>query len=315
MKNIAITIFIVLILAVLCIYLITFQVREIETALVATFGKAADQDEIKKPGWYFKWPAPIQQIYKFDSRMRVFEADLGETTTKGAVPIIVNTYIVWRISEPLAFFNANEHGSIREAQRKLLSHINDTQNRIIGRHAFGEFVNSDPAQIKFPNIEEEMLKELQQTVAGAKYGIEIKTLGIKQLKVSEDVSKKVFDRMKAERNRRTERTIAEGNAEATKIKTDADSIKTELLAAAEARAKAIMATGDAEAAKYYKMLEEEPELAIFLRNIEALKQTLKERTTIVIPADAEPFKLLNKIPDIKLREPNEPGESSYSESK
>ena len=294
MKNIAITIFIVLIVAVMAIYLVSFQVREIESALVTTFGKPTR--EITEPGWYFKWPTPIQKVYKFDSRMRVFEADIGETTTKAAVPIIVNTYVVWKIAEPLEFFNAV--GTVKEAESKLLSQISDTQNKVIGRHSFGEFVNSDPAKIKFKEIEEEMLTDLKQTVR-TDYGIEIKTLGIKQLKVSEDVSKDVFERMKAERNRKTEATIAEGNAEATKIKTDADSKKTELLAAAEARAKAKRAEGDAEAAKYYEMLEEDPEFAILLRNLEALKKILKERATVVIPADAEPFKLLKEMPDIK----------------
>jgi len=294
MKNIAITIFIVLIVAVMAIYLVSFQVREIESALVTTFGKPTR--EITEPGWYFKWPTPIQRVYKFDSRMRVFEADIGETTTKAAVPIIVNTYVVWKIAEPLEFFNAV--GTVKEAESKLLSQISDTQNKVIGRHSFGEFVNSDPAKIQFKQIEEEMLTDLKQTVR-TDYGIEIKTLGIKQLKVSEDVSKDVFERMRAERNRKTEATIAEGNAEATKIKTDADSKKTELLAAAEARAKAKRAEGDAEAAKYYEMLEEDPEFAILLRNLEALKKILKERATVVIPADAEPFKLLKEMPDIK----------------
>ncbi|MFQ6034611.1 MAG: protease modulator HflC [Sedimentisphaerales bacterium] len=311
MKSIAITVFVVLIVAILALYLFSFQVREIESALVTTFGEPTRQ--ITEPGWYFKWPAPIQRVYKFDSRMRVFDPDIGETTTKGAVPIIVNTYVVWKIAQPLAFFNANERGSIREAERKLLSQINDTQNRVIGRHSFGEFVNSDPTKIKFQQIEAEMLDDLQQAISAANYGISIKTLGIKQLKVSEDVSKDVFERMKAERNRRTEATIAQGNAEATKIKTDADSIKTELLAAAEARAKAIMGQGDAEAAKYYEMLEEEPELAIFLRNIEALKNILKE-TTILLPADADPLRLLKGMPDFTPREPNEPEEITLSKS-
>jgi len=294
MKNIAITIFIVLIVAIMAIYLVSFQVREIESALVTTFGKPTRQ--ITEPGWYFKWPAPIEKVHPFDSRMRVFEADIGETTTKAAVPIIVNTYVVWKIAEPLEFFNAV--GTVKEAESKLLSQISDTQNKVIGRHSFGEFVNSDPTKIKFKQIEEEMLTDLKQTVR-TDYGIEIKTLGIKQLKVSEDVSKDVFERMRAERNRKTEATIAEGNAEATKIKTDADSKKTELLAAAEARAKAKRAEGDAEAAKYYEMLEEDPEFAILLRNLEALKKILKERATVVIPADTEPFILLKEMPDIK----------------
>lgn len=294
MKNLAITIFAVLVILVLGLYLVSFQVRETQSALVTTFGKPTSQ--ITEPGWYFKWPVPVQRIYKFDSRMRVFEADIGETTTKGAVPIIVRTYIVWKIARPLEFFNAV--GTVTEAESKLRSQISDTQNKIIGQYYFSDFVNSDKTKIKFEQIQADMLADLRRAVI-EDYGIEVKTLGIKQLGISKDVSKDVFERMRAERNRRTLATIAQGNAEATKIRTDADSKKTELLAAAEARAKAIRAQGDAEAAKYYKMLEADPELAMFLRDVEALKNILKQRTTIVFSADTEPFKLLKEMPDLK----------------
>jgi len=296
MKNIAITIFVALVIVVLGLYLIAFQVRETESALVTRFGKPVR--EITKPDLYFKWPAPIERVHRFDSRMQVFEADLGETTTKGAVPIIVNTYVVWRIAEPLKFLNAV--GTPKEAEVKLYSQITDTQNRVIGQHSFGEFVNSESEKIKFDKIEEEMLADLEQTLSD-EYGIEIKTLGIKQLKVSKDVTVAVFDRMKAARSVMTKATIKRGQAEADTIRTDANSKKTELLATAEAKAKAIRGRGDAEAAKYYKLLEEEPELAMFLRNIVALEKILKERSTIVIPADSEPFKLLKEIPSLKLK--------------
>jgi len=296
MKNIAITIFVALVVVVLGLYLIAFQVRETESALVTRFGKPVR--EITEPDLYFKLPAPIERVHKFDSRMKVFEADLGETTTKGAVPIIVNTYVVWRIAEPLKFLNSV--GTVKDAEVKLYSQIKSVQGTVIGQHLFDEFVNSDPSKIRFKQIEEEMLNVLKQPVR-QEYGIEIKALGIKQLKVSKDVSKDVFERMKTERNRRTAATIARGEAEATKIRADAISKKTELLAAAEARAKAIRGQGDAEAAKYYKMLEEEPELAMFLRNIETLEKILKERSTIVIRDDSEPFKLLQEIPSLELK--------------
>jgi membrane protease subunit HflC len=297
MKNVTITIFIVLLFIVLALVFTMFQVRETESALVLTFGKATRQ--ITEPGLYFKWPPPIESVQKFDSRARGLVAELGETPTKGAVPIIVNTFIVWRIAEPLAFFNAV--GTISDAESKLLSQISDAQNKVIGRHEFSEFVNSDPAKIKFDDIEKEMLAEIQKAVR-SDYGIEIKALGIRQLKISEDVSKAVFERMKAERNRRTEGTIAEGSAASKKIVTDALSMQTELLAAAEARAKAIRAQGDAEAAQYYKLLEQDPQLAMFLRDIDALKKILEQRSTIVISADTEPFKLLRQMPDLKPKD-------------
>lgn len=301
MKNITITIFVVLLIAALGLYLIAFQVREIESVMVTTFGRPTRQ--ITEPGLYFKWPAPIERVYAFDSRMRVLDAELGETTTKAAVPIIVNTYVVWRIDQPLRFFNSV--GTVKEAENKLYSQLSNTQSTVIGQYDFSDFVNSDPDKIKIQQVEGHMLSALQQAVR-EDYGIEVMTLGIKQLKISEDVSKDVFERMRAERNSKTEATIAAGNAEAARIRTDADSKKTELLAAAEARAKAIRGEGDAEAAKYYKTLEQEPELAMFLRDVEALKKILQQRSTVVFSADTEPFKLLKHLPDIKPKDTNEP---------
>ncbi len=303
MKNIGLVIFVVLILVILGLAFASFQVRQTEAALVMTFQKPP-ASPITEPGWYFKWPPPIQWVYKFDTRLRVLEAELRETQTKGAVPIIVSTYVVWRIADPLQFYKAVE--TVARAEEKLLSQINDTQGRVIGRYSFSQFVNSDPNEIRFKEIQAEMLEDLKGP-ALKNYGIEIKALGIKQLKVSKDVSKDVFERMKAERKRMTETTIAQGNAEAAKIKKDAELKRAELLAAAEARAKAIRGRGDAEAAKYYKMLEEDPEFAMFLRNIEALKKTLEANSTIVIKGDTEPFDLLRHIPSLKPADANEPG--------
>jgi membrane protease subunit HflC len=297
MKNTASTVFIVLLLVILGLYFISFQVRQTESALVTTFGKPTRQ--LTEPDWYFKWPPPVQRVYKFDSRARVLEAEIGETTTKGAVPIIVNTYAVWRIAEPLKFFNAV--GTVMEAEKKLRSQISNTQNSVIGRHYFSEFVNSDPEKIRFAEIEAEMQADLKAAVRDD-YGIAVEAVGIKQLKVSEDVSEDVFERMRAERKRKTEAIIAQGRAEAIRIRTDTDSKKAELLAAAEARAKAIRGSGDAEAAGFYKLLEEDPQLAMFLRDIEALQKILEERSTIVLSTDTEPFRLLKEMPDLGKQE-------------
>ena len=253
--------------------------------------------EKTEPGLGWKWPAPIERVHPFDSRLRVLESELVETPTRGKIPIIVKSYVVWRIADPLTFLNAVE--TVADANDLLRGRINDTQNRVIGQYTFGEFVNSDPDQIKLGQIQADMLKDLEGPVR-QDYGIEVRTLGIKQFKVSEDVTQEVFERMKADRQRRTEATIAQGNAEATKIKTDADAKRTALLAAAEGRAKAIRGQGDAEAAKYYELLEAAPQLAMFLRNLDALAITLKEKATLVIPADVEPFKYLKEMPTLEV---------------
>ena len=54
-----------------------------------------------------------------------------------------------------------------------------------------------------------------------------------------------------------------------------------------------MAEGDAEAAEYYKIYNEDPELAAFLRQIESLRKILKNKTTLMIGTDSAPFTLLS----------------------
>ncbi|OHB55627.1 MAG: hypothetical protein A2Y07_09740 [Planctomycetes bacterium GWF2_50_10] len=294
MKNIAVIVLVAVIVTVLMLFWVSFQVRETESALVTTFGKATKA--ITEPGWYPKLPAPIQFVYKFDSRLRVYEGVIEETTTRGGEPIVVTAYVVWKIAEPLKYFEAV--GTDARAQEHLSNQLRDKRNSIIGQHYFSEFVNSDPTKIKFASIEKELKDQLGDAVK-ANYGIEVVDVGIKQLGVSEKVTQDVFERMSADRRRKTESIIAAGNAEAMKIRTEAESKRTVLMAAAQNRAKAIRGQGDAEAAQYYKDLEQDPALAIFLRQTEALKKILKDRSTIVISADSEPFKLLKEMPKIE----------------
>ena len=294
MKNFAVVILVFLIIAVMGLYLVSFQVRQTESALVLTFGQATKQ--ITEPGWNWKWPAPIQTLVKYDSRPMFFDGVEEETTTKGSEPIIVQSYIYWRIAEPKKFREAVR--DVAGAEKILKSRLRDAQNKVVGKHYFSEFVNTDRSQIKFGDIESEMAAVLATPVKEA-YGISIETVGLKMLKVSEKVTEDVFARMRADRNRKKMAIEAQGNADATRIRSDAGSKVVELMAAAEARAKAIRGSGDAEAAQYYKMLEADPEFAMFLREIETLKKTLKERTTVVLPADAEPFKLLKAMPVIE----------------
>lgn len=295
MKNFGIILLVILIVSVLLLSLVSFQVRQTESALILTFGKPA-ADGITEPGWKWKLPFPIQTTVIYDARPILLEGVEEEVTTKGGEPIIVQSYVIWRIAEPRQFRESvtDEAGAVK----LLKSRLRDAQNKIVGKHYFSEFVNTDREQIRFGDIENEMASVIAEHVSQS-CGIEVESVGLKMLKVSEKVTEDVFARMKADRNRKTEATLAQGKAESTKIKSDADSKITELYAATEARAKAIRGSGDAEAAQYYKMLEADPEFAMFLREIETLKKTLKERTTVVLPADAEPFKLLKAIPKIE----------------
>ena len=52
---------------------------------------------------------------------------------------------------------------------------------------------------------------------------------------------------------------------------------------------------DAKAAEFYSTFEKDPELAIFLRKLEVMEQTLKEKSTVVLSADTVPYDLLTGV--------------------
>ena len=60
--------------------LFVFQVRQSEIAVVTTFGKPTRT--VDSPGGpYFKWPWPIQKVYKFDQRIQDYEDKFVEDIT------------------------------------------------------------------------------------------------------------------------------------------------------------------------------------------------------------------------------------------
>ena len=77
-----------------------------------------------------------------------------------------------------------------------------------------------------------------------------------------------------------------------RIRSDAERKAAEILAVAEAEAKEIRGQGDEEAAKHYAVFKENPELAMFLRNLDALKETLSDKDTLILDTSTPPFHLL-----------------------
>lgn len=295
MKNFWIIVSMIAVVVILLLSMVLYQVRETETVIVTRFGKPVRPET--EPGLKFRLPKPIEVVHRFDSRKRLFEdVPEEEITTAGGEPIIVKSYIIWRIADPGKFLISVK--DVKSAEENLKSLLRNAQNSVIGRHYFSEFVNTDPEKIQFEQIENEIAGQILAKAMND-YGIEVSAVGIKRLMISKDVTEKVFERMKADRKRKTEAILAEGNAEAERIKSDADAKQKELLAVADAQAKAIRGAGDAEAARYYKMLEADPELAMFLRDIEALKKILKERSTIVLGVETEPIGLLKSMPNLQ----------------
>ena len=69
----------IVIILILVIYSITYQVRFSEAVVKVRFGKP--RAVIDEPGLELKWPAPIETVRHYDTRLRVLDTPETEKTT------------------------------------------------------------------------------------------------------------------------------------------------------------------------------------------------------------------------------------------
>jgi len=296
MKKNILTILIAAVLVVIfALLLFTFQVRQSEVAVLTTFGKPA-ANNLDQPNLYFKWPWPIQQVYRFDQRVQNFEDKYSENLTADNTMLLTSVYVGWKISDAKEFFPKFAGGSVEAAQRQLETMLRSAKAAVIGKHNLSDFVNADPKQLKLENIEDEIKTAVQNQLATQNYGISIEFLGIKKLGLPESVTQTVFDRMKSERQVLISEAQFEGEKQATIIKSAAERQAADVIANAQADATRIEGAGVAEAAKTLSVFQQNPQLAIFQLQLEALKNSLNQKSTLIFDERTPPFNLFQNLP-------------------
>lgn len=279
----------VLLVIIFGTWLFCFQVRKSTVVVITTFGKPTRT--ITEPGFYVKWPPPIQWVNTFDQRIQNFEDKLDETLTGDHYPLLTMVYVGWKIKDAAEFFPKFKNGSIAEAEHQMEGLLRTAKSSVVGKHPLSDFVSTDESKLKFDTVEQQILSILQDQVNKKNYGIEIDYLGIKKLEFPESVTQKVFDRMTSERQKLISKTQAEGEAEASRIRSAADSKSVITLASANSDALRIKGEAQAKAAEYFKIFEQNPELAKFLLSLNALELSIKDRTTLIFDQHSQPFNL------------------------
>jgi modulator of FtsH protease HflC len=279
---------------IFALLLFVFQVRQSQTAVVTTFGRPVRN--ITEPGAYFKWPWPIQRVYKFDDRIQNFEDKFAETLTADQNMLVTSVYVGWQISNASAFLNHFRDGSVPAAQALLESLLRSANQSIVGKHSLSDFVNADPAALKFDEIQSQIEQAVQDELATNNCGIRLEFLGLKRFELPQGVTQTVFDRMKNERQVLINHEQNEGEARAQEIKAAADRQAADTIANAEAAATRIRAEGEAEAANTLPIFQRNPQLANYLLRLDALQQSLNQKSTLIFDERTPPFDLFSHLP-------------------
>jgi len=273
-------------------FMFTYSVRFTETAVVATFGKAGPDDVVDTPGLRFRVPL-VQRVTKYDTRARLVRATLETLQTADNRQVVAQAFATWRVADPLKFYQKFSGAGV-EAE----DHYRQAEDaiRAILRSAMAEASRFTLDELLSPGagalvqLEESMLARLRSAGEGgadlASFGVEPLLVGLSEITLPEDTTEAVFERMKASRERLAAEAESQGASQAAAIRAEADSAASRILAFARRRAEEIRNQGDVEAQQWIAKLAQEPELAVFLDQLELLKTFYARRATLIIPVTA-----------------------------
>lgn len=286
MKNLGTLAAAVFLALVLALYMCTFQVRFTEVAIKKTWGRPA-KEAITAPGLKFKWPAPIQSVVVYDQRIRMMEDRTEETRTVDGKNLVLSTFTLWRITDPVKF-HTNFPAGVEDGERKLRTSVVTKKQSVIGGRAFDEFVSTDPQRRKLRDIEQSIQDAVAKDVQD-EYGVQIVGFGIKKLGLPQSVTTSIFESMKSHEQAKAARYIAEGDASANDILANAKATRGRIMAAAQKKAAQIENEAQRVVSEHYKEFDKNPELRIFLDTLRTVAEALKQRTTLVLDTDDAPW--------------------------
>jgi len=276
--------FLMVILVIVMAYnFFTFSVDETKTAVVKQFGEVVKIS--KEPGLHFKMPF-VQNVIYLEDRILSYDIEPRKLITSDKKQLLVNNYALWKIDDPLKFVQSMS-GRRSLAQTRIDDIVYSNLRNKLASETFDNIVSEK--RIAYLNsITEKSREQLKD------YGIHLIDVKIKRADLPEANEEAVYERMSSERKQRAKQIRAQGQRESEIIKAEADKESEIIGAQAEKKAQELRGQGDAQALKVYSdVYSQDIEFYQYWRSLQSYKNSLKERTTIILSEDMKYLKYLN----------------------
>ena len=281
--------FALIVAAIIGFFGFTFKVNEGQCAVVTRFG--APRAEITQAGMYPRLPWPFENVSTYDGRKQYMDSGYLETLTHDKKNVIMQTYAIWSIDDPLKYYTSV--GDAALAEKYLSDLITNSKNGTMGSYDLTALVSMAESDIKIGEIEDKMMKDVSSK-ALAQYGIKVHDLHIKRIGLPSTNVRSVFTQMQAERQKYIDQLLAEGERDAKIIRSEADAEVARIIAEGREEAALINAATEKEVAEIYaESHAQDPELYKFLRKLAAVEASVDENTVMIIQSDTAPFDVLD----------------------
>src|SRR5262245_39041110 len=266
---------VILFLAAVLVYLSCVFVDQTEYVYITEFGKPVRL--CVEPGLELKMP--YQSVRRLDRRLQMYGPSGSQMLTRdrpsagrqgdpaatdrqavsiGGPPLSIDWFICWRLPtrefaeasgqrfDDCVLRFVQSVGTMTGAQDRLRERVDSMLKAKVGQMSLSEFVSLDAKEIRLDELNRELTEQIRADALG-QFGVEVVDLRVKRFNHPEGVKPAIFNMITAERQGVAERYRAEGKSEAAKIRSLADTERSQILSKALADAERIRGEGDAEA--------------------------------------------------------------------
>ena len=250
-----------------------------EYKLIRQFGKV--DRVISSSGISFKIPF-IESTQSLPKETLLYDLAASDVITKDKKTMISDSYVLWKISDPLKFAQTL-NSSVESGESRINTAVYNATKNAISSMSQDQVITSRDGELS------DMVMEAIGTNMD-QYGIELLKFETKQLDLPDDNKEAVYERMISERDNIAAPYKAEGNSEAKVIRNKTDKEVAIQISDAKKQAEILEAEGEQE---YMKILaqaygeEDRSEFYSFVRSLDALKTSMKgEDKTVILSADS-----------------------------
>lgn len=250
-----------------------------EYKLIRQFGKV--DRVISSSGISFKIPF-IESTQSLPKETLLYDLAASDVITKDKKTMISDSYVLWKISDPLKFAQTL-NSSVESGESRINTAVYNATKNAISSMSQDQVITSRDGELS------DMVMEAIGTNMD-QYGIELLKFETKQLDLPDDNKEAVYERMISERDNIAATYKAEGNSEAKVIRNKTDKEVAIKISDAKKQAEILGAEGEQE---YMKILaqaygeEDRSEFYSFVRSLDALKTSMKgEDKTVILSADS-----------------------------
>lgn len=269
-----------------------FVVQEGERGIVFQFSKiqrtADGEVRVFEPGMHFKLPM-VETVRKLDAKVQTLDDPSDRFVTSEKKDLLVDSYVKWRIKDFGKYFLSTT-GRTDRAENLLKQYINNGLRTEFGTRTIAQIVSGERTEL--------MKRAMDQAgKAAEELGIEILDVRVKKINLPDEISKNIFQRMRAERTAVAKEHRARGMEKAEVIRSDVDAKVTIMLADAERNARTTRGEGDAEAAKIYAdAYGKNADFFSFVRSLEAYRNSFQSKSDVlIVQPDNEFFKHMKSV--------------------